>query len=97
MNKEEDTCVLYYNNHKAASERKKRRDLMRYVYSKDDFKATYFVHADGEKKNGSVAALFNFLDTKSPIETIGKISCSENGKTGQVNKKFCLSSLKKKK
>lgn len=25
-----------------------------------------------EKKNGSVAALFNFLDTKSPIETIGK-------------------------
>ena len=50
MNKEEDTCVLYYNNHKAASERKKRRDLMRYVYSKDDFKATYFVHADGEKK-----------------------------------------------
>ena len=72
MNKEEDTCVLYYNNHKAASERKKRRDLMRYVYSKDDFKATYFVHADGEKKNGSVAALFNFLDTKSPIETIGK-------------------------
>lgn len=50
MNKEEDTCFLYYNNHKAASERKKRRDLIRYVYSNDDFKATYFVRADGEKK-----------------------------------------------
>ena len=58
MNKEEDTCFLHYNNHKPASERKKRRDLMHYVYLKNDFKATYFVHVDGEKKNGSVAALF---------------------------------------
>jgi len=82
MNKEEDTCFLYYNNHKAASERKKRRNLTRYVYSKDDFKAIYFVHLDGEKKTVVLQPYLIFWIQKVPLKLLEKKSCSENGKTG---------------
>lgn len=80
MNKEEDTCVLYYNNHKAASERKKRRDLMRYVYSKDDFKATYFVHADGEKKTVVWQPYLIFWIQKVPLKLLEKYLVPKMGR-----------------